>query len=244
MLCPGAEAGMATHRVYPHDDLKQIVPGLWTVRGRLAFPLTRNMAVWRLPSKDLLLHSLVALDDHGLAALEALGRPAYAIVPHPHHQLDAPFYKARYPGIRVLTSARDRAAIAANVEVSGTVEDVLPLLGIRLHAVPGIKLTEYVYEILAAGGRALIVNDSFAGANLADRTSLFGRVFIAPFGVPGNRFGIARIFRMRNVSDIAALRRFAGELATIPDLNAITVAHGDPVLSDVAAALRRVASEA
>ena len=37
-----------------------------------------------------------------MQALEALGKPTVMVIPHRRHQMDAPFYKARYPKIRVL----------------------------------------------------------------------------------------------------------------------------------------------
>ncbi len=43
------------HRIFPHGELEPIVPGLWRVVGSLAFPLKRNMFVYRLPDGGLLL---------------------------------------------------------------------------------------------------------------------------------------------------------------------------------------------
>ena len=93
---------MAVHRIFPHSSLEQVAPGLWRVVGTLPFPLKRNMFVYRLGDGTLLLYSVVALDEAGLAALDALGRPSVMVVPHPFHIMDVPFYKARYPDLHVV----------------------------------------------------------------------------------------------------------------------------------------------
>src|SRR5689334_21696300 len=74
------------HWRFPHDDIEQLAPNLWTVRGSLPFPLKRHMIVDRLGDGSLLLHSVIAMSDEGMAKLEALGRPAVVIVPHTGHR--------------------------------------------------------------------------------------------------------------------------------------------------------------
>ena len=95
--------------------------------------------------------------------------------------------------------------------------------------------------MLTGGGRALIVNDAFGNAHAHDASRLMGRVLVKQMGVPGGGPGVPRIVRWVNVNDLAALKRFAGTLAAIPDLRLMTVSHGDPVTSDPAAALRAIA---
>lgn len=88
----------------------------------------------------------------------------------------------------------------------------------------------------------LIVNDVFGSANAHDESRLLGRLMIRHMCVPGNRLGIARIYRWRMATDVDAMRRFAGELAAIPDLKLITVSHGDPVVTAPAEAIRTIAA--
>lgn len=233
---------MTEHRIFPHGHLQELAPGLWQVRGSLGIPLYRNMSVVRLPTGALLLHSLVALDEASLGELEKLGPLAFGIIPHAHHQMDAPFYQRRYPSMLLLAPSGERSGIEKNVTLSGTVEEVLPRLGVKVHAVPGSRVKEAVYEVpLAAGGVALIANDVLTGANAAP-PSLLGRLFNALAGVPSGTLGVSRFFRWRQVTDLPALRRFLGELAGIPDLRVVTVAHGDPVTADASRVLRAAAA--
>jgi hypothetical protein len=227
-------------KVYPHGSFRELAPGVWTLRGISGIPLHRNMVVVRLPSGGLVLHSVVALDEEGFAALLALGKPEIAIVPSRGHQMDAPLYKARFPNLRVICPAGAMSAVAPNVQISGTVEEVVPTLGWIAHKVPGVKIDEFVYELpLPAGGRMLMANDTFGGAEAAEQ-SLRGVLVKPMMGLNG--LGIPRIVRWRVVNDMAAVRRFAGELAKVPDLRLMTVAHGEPVLDDPVARLRAVAA--
>jgi hypothetical protein len=232
---------MATGRIRPHGPLREMARNVWTVRGVAAFPLRRNMTVIRLKDGGLVLHSVVALDEAGMKALLALGEPKIAIIPNWGHQMDAPSYQERFPRLQFLCPAGARPQVESHVRLSGTVEDAMPGLGWTLHKVPGTKIDEYVYEVpLEGGGKMLLANDVFGGANAAEE-SLLGRLLIAPLSVPGNRFGITRIFRMRMIRDLPAVKGFAGVLATIPDIRLIVVGHGDPVTERPAEALQALA---
>src|SRR4051812_45930972 len=104
------------------------------------------MFVYRLADGGLLLYSVIAMDDLGLAALEQLGKPTVMVVPHPMHIMDAHFYKRRYPHLRVIGSADAQARIP-DLVFDARPEDALPPLGISFHVVPGLKLTELVLEL-------------------------------------------------------------------------------------------------
>lgn len=230
------------HKIYPYTPPEALMDGVWLVRGNLSYPLHRNMVILRLATGELVLHSVVAMEDSGLRALEALGAPAYSIVPSLLHVMDAPFYKERYPAMKQLAPSASMAEIGRTVALDGSVEDVLPSLGFSLHQAPGTKMVEFVYEFpLPGGGRALVANDVFGGAHAADDGRLLGRLVVSHIAVPGHRLGIPRIYRWRFITDVAQVRDFAGRLATIPDLRLITVSHGDPVTNAPADALRSVA---
>lgn len=237
-----ARPAVTSHAIYPYGPAEAVAEGVWVIRGNLPYPLHRNMVILRLATGELVLHSVVAMEDAGMRALEALGTPAYAIVPSVLHVMDAPFYKARYPAMKQLAPAAAMAEIGRTVALDGAVEDVLPPLGFGLHRVPGSKIDEFVYEApLSGGGRALVANDVFGSDHAADDSRLLGRLVVEHIAVPGHRLGIPRIYHFRFVTDVAAVRAFAGDLARVPDLRLITVSHGDPVTEAPAAALRAIA---
>ena len=89
--------------VLRHDPLRKLAENLWEVVGDLpGMPLTRRMTVVRLGSGELVIHSAIACDPATMRSIEALGTPAYIVVPSAFHRLDAHAYKARYPGARVV----------------------------------------------------------------------------------------------------------------------------------------------
>jgi len=230
------------HKRFSHDDIEQLAPNLWSVRGSLPFPLKRYMAIYRLGDGTLLLHSVIALNDEGMAKLDALGRPSVLIVPHTGHRMDAPFYKARYPQIRVLAPAAARAKIEEVIHVDATCEEALPALGVRVHPVPAFKNGELAYELdLQGGGKALVMSDAVANR---DHPKGFGGWFFANVtgGIKG-RLGVARIMRVMMMTNKAEARAGLEKLADIPGLTLLSVAHGRPVRENVGGALREAASQ-
>lgn len=232
---------MADHPIYPHGPLEQLSDGVWRVRGGLSMPLRRNMIVLRLKSGELLLHSVVALDDAGLAALQALGPVAYIVVPHSAHQLDTSFYRERFPQAKVLAPVSARDAVVARGRLDATVEEALPGLGFTLHLAPGTKTPEYAYEWpLPSGGRLLMLSDLLGGTEAADTRSLQGRTMMQFLAAARAPLGVTRIYRWMMAKDLKAIIQFAHGLAEIPDIRLITVSHGEPIRENCAAALRAV----
>jgi hypothetical protein len=55
-----------------------------------------------------------------------------------------------------------------------------------------------------------------------------------------DRYGIARIYRRRMVTDMPALKRFIARLSTVAGLKLVTISHGDPITANPAAELRAI----
>ena len=228
--------------VTAHGPLVQLASNLWFVQGTIHMPLgsiKRNMVVYRLRTGELLLHSAVALDESGMRALEALGRPAYLVVPHGGHRQDARFYLRRYPRLKVLAPAAARAKVEEKVAIDGTVEDVLPGLGITPIRLDGLKAaySEQALEVDIDGGKALIVNDVIAGDGF--NTNFVLRLL----GTPGGRLGIARAVRWVGFENAAAVKASLQRLAARPDLKLLTLSHGSPVRERVADGIRAAAAQ-
>lgn len=225
-----------THRIYPHGEPIALADNLWQVQGSLKFPVPRNMTVVRAATGQLIVYSAVALHEPGMRSLEALGAPAVLVIPHRRHQMDAPFYKARYPGLRVLAppSARVR-----RVGVDGGLEE-LAAFGISSYVLPGNSYEDVVMDVpLGAGGRALCVCETLGNVSLPGVWSLLFRVL----GPPGGGFGIARAVRLREVRDASQLRAWLLMQAERRDLGALLFGHGPALTQGVPEALRRAATQ-
>jgi hypothetical protein len=228
-------------QIFPHGDPQELMPGVWTVTGSLPFPVKRVMTIVKLADGSLLLHSVIAMSDAGMAKLDALGKPSVVVVPHGGHRLDATFYKERYPDVRVVAPAAARAKIEEVVRVDATSEEALPPLGVRLHAVDGFKNGELAYELDAAGGKVLVMSD--AVANRDPVPGVTGWLIAGMAGGPkGSRLSVPRMVRMMILADKKAARASLEKLAEIPDVKVLTIAHGRAVTDSVSAALREAAS--
>ncbi len=226
--------------VFPHGDITPLAPNLWWVKSaQRGMPLPRNMVVYRLASGDLVLHSATCLDSARMAALEKLGTPKYMIVPNEGHRSDAPRYKARFPGLKVLGPSGARKKIEEVIALDATCEDTLPSLGIVCHLQDGAKPPDHelAYEVEVEGGKALIFNDLLG--NGPKLTGFKGSIFnlLGSGGV----LGVPRIVGMMFVEDKKKVRAFLEKLAERP-WKAITVSHGDPVTVDCSARLRDAAA--
>jgi hypothetical protein len=233
------------HKRFPHGDLMQLASNLWYVEGSIKMPLgaiKRNMVVYKLPTGELILHSVVAMNEAGMTALEGLGRPAYMIVPHGGHRTDARFYKQRYPDIKVLAPTNARAKVEEVIPVDATAEAALPPLGIELHKVEGLKtsLSENALVVDIDGGRALIMNDVIGGDGFGGAQS---GLMIRMLGTPGGKIGISRAVRWVAIADRMAVKATLDKLAQIPNLKLLTISHGAPVRERVAEGIRAAAAQ-
>jgi hypothetical protein len=231
-----AASSTALPKVYPYRLIHELAANLWQVEGTLANGLPRNMTVYRLPDGRLLLYSVVAMHEDGMGALEKLGRPAIMVMPHDRHGMDAPFYKRRYPELRVL--APDPRS-PRSVPVDGDIAELTDL-GIPAYVLPGTKYHEAVLELPVEGGIALCTTELLT--NLSGLPGLMG-VLLRWLGPPGGGFGISRVVRWREVSDRNRVRTWLSSLAERPDLRLVLVGHGNPLAQEFRAALRRAAAQ-
>lgn len=225
---------MTEHRIFPHGDLKEIAPNLWQVTGSLPFPLPRNMTIYRRPNGELVLYSVVALEEPAMQRLEKLGNPAWMVVPHPMHTMDASFYVKRYPELRVIAPA-DAKQKLGGMPVVLDVEAGMDELGLRHHVVPGMKYSEVVLDLDLEGRRALVFTDLLGQSR---PKGLLMRLL----GPPGGS-GIARIVKFRQLSDKRAVRGFLERLADTPELSLIATAHTPPITEDAPGMLRKSAAQ-
>jgi hypothetical protein len=227
--------------VLPHGPLEEIDEAILTVAGDIPMPLgnfPRRMTVIGLAGGRTAIFSAIALSEPEMQRIEALGIPAFLIVPNPAHRLDSKIWKARYPAIRVVAPPGAREAVEEAVPVDDGAGD-LGDPGVDFVTVAGTKAREAALVVRRPGGTTLIVNDIIGhvrhpnglGAKIMAR--LFG------FGVHGPR--VPRPVAAKLVDDRAAL---AGQLrgwARMPDLRRIIVSHGEPITQDPARALETIA---
>jgi hypothetical protein len=173
-----------------------------------------------------------------MRALEALGTPAILIMPHDRHQMDAPFYKQRYPTLRVLAP---EPAKPRNIPIDGDLTE-LSAFGIRAYPLPGTSYHEAILELPIDGGVALCTCELLGNLSPPPGGAI-GLVFKV-LGPPGGGFGVSRAVRWREVVARQAMRAWLVGLSERRDIRVITVGHGAPVTEHIQAALTRAAAGA
>jgi hypothetical protein len=214
--------------VLPHGPLEQIDEKILTVVGRIHMPLMdlpRRMTVVRLAGGRLVVFSAIALDDDGMAALEAFGRPAFLIVPSDRHRIDARTWKDRYPGILVVAPEGARP----KVEESVAVDTVVPCFEdpeVQFVTVPGTRGREAALVVRTLAGTTLVLNDVVG--NIRDATG-FGGWLLHLAGFAGEQARVPAVVRRALIDDTTALRTQLSRWAGIDTLVRILVSHGAPI---------------
>ena len=153
--------GPTTWTVLKNRPIEKLGPNLWRVSGLLG-PKgpQRSMSVARRADGDLIIYNAIALDDPGMAELEAFGRPAYLVIPNAFHRADAFIWKQRYPDIKVVAPAGAAKAAAKAVPVDMSPDDVPADPDIWLGSPDGFKEKEALMVVNGPDGRTVIANDA------------------------------------------------------------------------------------
>ena len=228
-------------KVLPHGPIERLADNLWSVTGKLrGMSLERVMAVARRSDGRLVIHSAIAMDEDRMRELEALGEPAFLVVPSRAHRLDAPAYKRRYPSIRVFAPKGARKAVADRVPVDGTYEDFPADDAVSFTMLHGFKQQEGVMIVRSPDGTTLVFND--AVFNMDRKRDPLGFLVTSLLGsAPGPR--VSRLVKLVYVDDRAAFRRDLEGFAETKDLVRVMVAHEKVAHgTDAVATLRRAAA--
>lgn len=228
--------------VGPHGPLEEIDDGLFSVSGEIVMPLgrfPRRMTLIRLADGGVVIWSAIALDEAGMARVEALGPLRYLVVPNAGHRLDAHIFKARYPGLTVITPGGSRERVGEAVRVDAT-HDVFEDPAVRFVTVAGTGDMESALVVRRASGTTLVTNDIIG--HVAHPHGLGANVMARLFDYGVDEPAVPRTVR-RFIKDPQALAEQMRDWARIPDLKRIVISHVDPITEAPAATLERLAQE-
>ncbi len=209
--------------VLPHDPIQKLTENLWRVEGELPhFGMRRVMSVARLSDARLVIHSAMALEEGAMRELEAWGTPAFLLVPHVRHRMDAPRYKARYPDLRVLAPKPVQAKAREVVAVDGAYEDFPADDAVTLRILRGVKEAEGVMLVRSDDGVSVVLNEVVF--DLAPRASLLANLAMLALRMgPGPR--VTPVVKLELVRDRTALAEDLRALAVTPGLERLIVSH-------------------
>jgi hypothetical protein len=200
----------------------------------------RRMHVVKLADGRLVFHNAVPVADAALAEIKTWGKPSILIIPHHLHTMDAYGFQAKL-GLSVFTSAPAVEKVRAIVKVDGTLDELPKDPALRCEPLSGTKFGEAAYVVRTGPRASLIVCDAlFNGRPGSGFTGLVFRLL----GFAGQEPKIPGAYKLRAVSDKAALKRDLLRLADTPGLVRLVPSHGEIVNQDVAGAIRRAADRA
>lgn len=232
-------------KTLPHGDLEALAENLWRVEGDLPdMALKRCMVVARTSTGELALHSAIALDEARMAQLEALGRPAWLVVPNGWHCLDAARYKARYPELKVVCPQRARKLVAGKVQhVDGTYDD-FPSLDpdgtVRLEHFDAEHHMEGAMLVRSADGVSIAFADSLF--NLPHGQGLFWWFYGRVLGSTGGpRVTVIARAMMLFTRSKAGYLAFLERQAATGEVVRLIPAHGQVIDQDATGVLARIA---
>ena len=219
----GAYSSQEDWRVLPHGPIEELSDNLWRVEGDLPhFSMRRVMTVVRLSDGRLVIHSAIALDEASMKRLEAWGMPAFLLIPHQRHRMDAPRYKHRYPSLRVLVPPAIMAKARAVVSVDGTYADMPGDPALRVELLDGTAEGEGALIVHSADGASVVLNEVVF--DLDPPKSAVGRAALKLVGFgPGAR--VTPVVKLELVKNKAQLKAHLERLAATPELVRLIVSH-------------------
>lgn len=225
-----------TWTVLNNGPLEKLADNLWTVPGMMENGSTqRRMTIARLDDGRLIVHNAIALDEAGMAEIDAFGKVAALVVPNAFHRQDARIWKDRYPDAKIYCPGGATKGVSQVVPVDGDYGQAPSDGRVRLFHLDGIKAREGVLEVRSPDGVTLVFNDTLLNM---PKLGFPINLFLGPTG----KVSVPRFARVAFVSDKRAFVGQLERLADTADLKRIIFGHGRNLDHDVAATLRAAAA--
>lgn len=146
-----------TWKVLEHAPVERLAENLLRVEAALpGMPIRRVMTVARRSDGGTIIHNAVPLDDESMKTVEALGEPAYLVVPNGYHRLDAKVFKDRYPKMRVVAPRGSRKKVEEVVPVDLTIDEVPRDETVNVERLDGVGDAEGIMVIASKDRKSVV----------------------------------------------------------------------------------------
>jgi len=227
-------------KVLPHGALNEVAPRILTVVGQIPMPLgnfPRRMTILGLDRNRTAIFSPIPLGEREMKGIEALGAPAYLIVPNGSHRLDLRPFHVRYPKAKIVSAPGAKSRVA---EAAGPVQTRANIgSGVELTTVAGTGEAELAMIVRHGSELTLVTNDIIG--NVAHPNGIGARIMSRLMGF-GPRPRITRPARWFFIKDKAGLALQLREWSQLPGLRRLIPSHGD-IVDRPATLLARLADE-
>jgi hypothetical protein len=224
--------------VIPHDPIEKLDENLWAVESPVpGIPIRRRMCIIKRGDGKLVFVNAVPLADAALAEVTAWGQPAFLVIPHDQHGIDAHAFQQKL-GVKIYGPKANEQKMRARWEVAGTLEELPADPSVSFESLDGTKTGEPVGIVRSGGRVSLLFCDAYQDAS--------GYKLPLPLRMLGFGGGpkVVPIFKWLFTKDKAALKAHLDRLAALPGLERLVPCHGAITSSEAAATLRRVAASA
>ncbi len=223
--------------VTKHRPIEKLDDNLWVVEGKVpGLAIMRRMEIVKRSDGTLLFYHAVPLEQAALREVRAWEKPAYLVIAHDNHGIDAhPF--AKHLGLKVFGPKGNLEKMRKKFDVDGALEDIPPDPAVSVVSIAGTRFDEPVAVVASGNGArtSLVFCDAFQNNRKEGILLLFRLLRFAGPKVPW-------VFKLFFTRDKPALRRDLERLAALPGLTRLVPCHGDVVSADAAGALRRAAA--
>jgi hypothetical protein len=220
--------------VTPHSPIRELTENLWLVDSAVPkTPMSRRMAIVKLSSGKLLFFHAVPLDEPTLARVRAWGEPAYLLIAHANHGVDADAFQKKL-GVKLFGPKKQQAKLQKKFDLDGTFDELPKDSAYELVPVGGSKTGEPALIVHSQAGATAVFSDAYM--NLHDGAWLLKLAgFVGPDKCPP-------VFRLLFIDDKAALRAFFERLAAVPRLQHLVPCHGEVRSEAAGETLSRIAT--
>ncbi len=226
--------------ITPHSEIQKIDDNLWAVENLVpGAKFKRRMCIVKRTDGSLLFFHAIPLDDKTLEAVKAWGRPAYLVVGHDQHTIDAEAFREKL-GLQVFGPKECEEKLRERVELAGTLKDVPPDPTLRIESVPGVKHGEPIIAVKSAGGSrvSLLFSDVIQNTPKENLPFIF-RVL----GFSSDRPKVVPAFRLLFMKDRTAVKNELLKWSETPNLIRLVPMHGNIVEKGAREALKSAAQK-
>ena len=222
--------------VTPHGPVEQLDDNLWSVESAVPrVPLSRRMCIARMADGKLVFFHAVPLDDAALEEVRGLGQPAYLVVGHSNHAVDAHPFAARL-GLKVYGPKESEQGLRKRLDDVAPLESFPQDAVVQVESMPGTRHGDALMRVTSGGGERINLCFTDAFMNVADGVFLMRLV-----GFTGGP-KCPPAFKLLFVNDKQALRARMERLAAEPRLARLVPCHGAVVDRDAGRLLGQIAA--
>lgn len=222
--------------VTKHGPIEQIDDNLWGVESSVpGIPMPRRMCIARMSDGKLVFFHAVPLDDAALEQVRGFGQPAYLVVGHSNHAMDAHAFAGKL-GLKTFGPRESHEGLTKRQIGFAPLEELPKDAAVQVESMPGTRHGDALMRVSSGGGQRVSLCFTDAVMNLAT-----GPLPMRLVGFTGGP-KCPPVFKLVFTKDKPALRARMERLAAEPGLARLVPCHGEVIAQDAARVLGRIAA--